>query len=369
MVGVSLVGLGGPAIPPVGKQPIEPDNTHLHQQSQPCHRILLCEVLGALVQASPAAGGPAPYTGGVTDPRPSRMLPIVAPVITHPRRRIGARDVDLDRSTLVMAVVNRTPDSFHDRGATFALDRAVEACQRAAAEGADWVDIGGVPFSPLTPSVSADQEAERVLPVVEAIVAASDVVVSVDTTRASVARLALAAGAGVINDTSCLSDPEMATVVAESGATLVITHSLAAPHEWLERPQYTDVTAEVSRTLQDRVAAALAAGVRPEQIIIDPGHDLNKNTLHTLQLTRELGALTQLGYPVLAAVSNKDFIGETLDRPRGERVFGSVASATWCLMAGARILRMHDVVAAVDAARMFEAIMGWRQPVAMHHNL
>lgn len=267
-----------------------------------------------------------------------------------------------------MAVVNRTPDSFHDRGATFALDRAVEACRRAADEGADWVDVGGVPFSPLTPPVSAEDEADRVLPVVEAVAAASDVVVSVDTTRASVARRAVAAGAGVINDTSCLSDPQMATVVAESGATLVITHSLAAPFEWLEHPHYDDVTAEVGRTLQDRVSAALQAGVRPEQIIIDPGHDLNKSTRHTLQLTRELGALTQFGHPLLAAVSNKDFIGEALDRPRGERVIGSVASAMWCLMAGARVLRMHDVAAAVDAARMFEAIMGWRQPAMARHN-
>lgn len=296
-------------------------------------------------------------------------LPIVVPTLNHPRRRIGRRDFDFSRQAVVMAVVNRTPDSFHDRGATFALDKAVEACRAAAALGADWVDVGGVPFSPLTPRVSADEEADRVLPVVEAIAADCDVVISVDTTRAAVARQAIAAGAGVVNDTSCLADPEMAQVVAGSSANLVITHSLAAPFEWLDKPHYDDVTAEVRALLAARVAFALDEGVRPEQIIIDPGHDLNKNTRHTLQVTRELGALADLGHPVLAAVSNKDFIGETLDRERGERVAGSIASAMWCLMAGARILRMHDVAASVDTARMFEAIMGWREPARMVHNV
>lgn len=295
-------------------------------------------------------------------------LPCVAPLIDEPVRRIGARTFDFSRQAAVMAVVNRTPDSFHDRGATYALDAAVAASLAASKQGADWVDVGGVPFSPLVPRVSAHKEAERVVPVVEAIRAASDVVISVDTTRASVARAALAAGADVVNDTSCLSDPEMPDVIASSGATVVITHSLAKPFEWLEHPTYGDVTTEVADMLAGRVADALAAGIRPDQIVIDPGHDLNKNTLHTLQVTRELGRLTQLGHPVLAAVSNKDFIGETLDRPRGERVAGSVASAMWCLMAGARIIRMHDVAAAVDTVRMFEALMGWREPVRLEHN-
>ncbi|MGD7731906.1 dihydropteroate synthase [Propionibacteriaceae bacterium G57] len=299
----------------------------------------------------------------------SAPLPLVMPVIDVPVRRIGARTFDFSRQAAVMAVVNRTPDSFHDRGATFALDKAVDACLAAADLGADWVDIGGVPFSPLTPDISADEEAERVLPVVEAITSRSDVVVSVDTTRASVAAAAVAAGAGVINDTSCLSDPGMAGVIARSGASVVITHSLAAPHQWLDHPHYDDVTGQVRDTLASRVADALAAGVRADQVLVDPGHDLNKNTHDTLQVTRELGTLAMLGHPVLAAVSNKDFIGETLDRPRGERVPGSLAAAMWCLMAGARVLRMHDVAASVDVVRMFEAIMGWREPVRMLHNV
>lgn len=267
-----------------------------------------------------------------------------------------------------MAVVNRTPDSFHDRGATFALDRAVAAARSAVEAGADWVDVGGVPFSPLVAPVSPAEEVDRVVPVLEAIRARCDVVVSVDTTRAEVARAAIDAGADVINDTSCLADPEMASLVARHGSGLVITHSLARPFEVLERPHYDDVTAEVVATLAHRRQQALAAGVSPDQVILDPGPDLNKNTRHTLQLLRELSAVCELGDPVLAAVSNKDFIGETLDRPRGERVAGSLASAVWCLMAGARILRMHDVAAAVDAVRMVEALMGWRDPVRVEHN-
>lgn len=289
--------------------------------------------------------------------------------MTHPVRRIGAREFDFTRQAAVMAVINRTPDSFHDQGATFELTRAVEACLAAAEAGADWVDIGGVPFSPFAPRVSEAEELDRVLPVIEAVSAASTVVVSVDTARAAVARQAIAAGAGVINDTSCLADPVMPSVLASSPQVgLVITHSLAKPFEHVEKPHYDDVTTDVATTLVGRVTQATHAGVSADQIIIDPGHDLNKNTLHTLQVTRELGVLTTLGHPVLAAVSNKDFIGETLDRARGQRVAGSVTSAMWCLMAGARIIRMHDVEAALDTVRMFEALMGWRAPVRLQHN-
>lgn len=296
-------------------------------------------------------------------------MPVVLPQIDQPVRRIGAHTFDFSRRAAVMAVVNRTPDSFHDRGATFALEAAVDAGLKAVGQGADWLDVGGVPFSPLVQRVSPDQEAGRVVPVIEAIRASSDVVISVDTTRAAVAAAAIEAGADVVNDTSGLSDPDMARVVRDSGASVVITHSLAKPFEVLERPHYDDVTREVVTALGQRLDQALSAGVGPEQVILDPGPDLNKNTLHTLQLTRQLALVTGLGHPVLAAVSNKDFVGETLDRPRQARTAGSVASAMWCLMAGARILRMHDVPEAVDTVRMFEAIMGWREPAYLRHNM
>lgn len=283
-------------------------------------------------------------------------------------RRIGRRVFDFERQVAVMAVVNRTPDSFFDRGATFALDLAVAACLRAAEEGADWVDIGGVPFG-RGPVVTLDEELTRVVPVVEAVAAASDVVISVDTHNAEVARQSIAAGAGVINDTSGLWDPGMVGAIADSDATLVLTHSLQPPRSAHPSPQYGDVVTEVADFLRDRVAIAVAGGIPPERLIIDPGHDLNKNTRHSLELTRRLDEIVAIGLPTLAAVSNKDFIGESIDRDRHERLEGSLAAAVVCIVKGARIVRMHDVPATVAAVRMTEAILGMREPAWEKHNL
>jgi dihydropteroate synthase len=266
----------------------------------------------------------------------------------------------------VMAVVNRTPDSFFDRGATFALDRAVAACLRAADDGADWVDVGGVPFG-RGPVVTLQEELERVVPVVEAVAAASDVVISVDTHNAEVARQSIVAGAGVINDTSGLWDPDMVGVLAASDATLVLTHSLQPPRSAHPGPQYGDVVSEVADFLRGRVEAAAAGGIPWERLIVDPGHDLNKNTRHSLELTRRLDEIVAIGLPTLAAVSNKDFIGESIDRERGERLEGSLAAAVVCIVKGARIVRMHDVPATVAAVRMTEAILGMRDPAWEKH--
>lgn len=283
-------------------------------------------------------------------------------------RRIGRRVFDFDSRVAVMAVVNRTPDSFFDKGATFALDRAVQAALRAAEDGADWVDIGGVPFG-RGPVVTVGEEVERVVPVVEAVAAASDVVISVDTHNAEVARRAIAAGAGVINDTSGLWDPDMVGVIADSGATLVLTHSLQPPRSAHPSPQYVDVVTEVADFLRDRVAVAVAGGIPLERLIIDPGHDLNKSTRHSLELTRRLDEIVAIGLPTLAAVSNKDFIGESIDREQGLRLEGSLAAAVVCVTKGARIVRMHDVPATVAAVRMTEAILGMRDPAWEKHNL
>jgi dihydropteroate synthase len=281
-------------------------------------------------------------------------------------RVIGGRPFDFSRQVAVMAIVNRTPDSFHDRGSTFALEKAVAAVRAAADAGADWIDVGGVPFAP-GPEVSAAEELDRVLPVVEA--ARSRTVVSVDTFRPEVAAEVIRAGAGVVNDTSGLRDPAMADVVAGTDAQLVITHSLAAPRTLWPRPAYADVTAEVAAFLRERVELALSRGVRPDQIIIDPGHDLNKNTDHSLEVTRRLGEIAAIGYPTLAAVSNKDFIGETLDAAQPDRLAGTIAAVVFCVLHGARIVRVHDVRATVDAVRMTEAILGWRRPAYLRHNM
>lgn len=268
----------------------------------------------------------------------------------------------------VMAVVNRTPDSFYDKGATFALDRAVEAAQRAVDAGADWIDIGGVPFG-RGPAVSTAEEIARVVPFIEAVTAASGVVISVDTNSAEVARAAIAAGARVVNDTSGLGDSGMADVVAGSDAHIVITHSVGPPR--VEKPpaHYDDVVAEVIAFLQERVDRAEAAGIPRDRLIVDPGHDLDKNTLHSLELTRRFDEFQLLGLPLMAAVSNKDFIGESLDAAQGERLEGSLAAMVVCIMKGARVVRMHDIPQAVAAARMTEAILGLREPVRLEHNM
>jgi dihydropteroate synthase len=281
---------------------------------------------------------------------------------------IGGRAFDFSRQVAVMAIINRTPDSFYDKGSTFALDKAVAAAVKAAEDGADWVDVGGVPFGK-GPAVSTAEEIDRIVPLVEAIHASTDVVISVDTTTAEVARLSIAAGAGVINDTSGLWDPDMAPVVAASDAQLVLTHSLAPPRSAPPRPHYDDVTTEVIAFLRDRVERSVAAGIPLERLIVDPGHDLNKNTFHTLEITRRLEEIVAIGLPTLVAVSNKDFVGETLDRVQGTRLEGSLAAAVICILKGARIVRMHNVSAAVDAVRLTEAVLGFREPVYARHNL
>ncbi|MGK4066038.1 dihydropteroate synthase [Rothia sp. HC945] len=282
-------------------------------------------------------------------------------------RIIGRRSFDFEKQVAVMAVINRTPDSFYDRGRTYEIDAAVSSAVRAAEQGADWVDIGGVPFG-RGPAVSPAEELDRIVPVIEQVAAASDVVISVDTYRAEVAEAATAAGASVINDTSGFSDPRMAATVAESGAHVVITHSAGRPREEKPPARYADVVDDVCSFLSERVDQAVEAGIPRQNIILDPGHDLDKNTLHTLDITRRLDEIVGLGLPVLAAVSNKDFIGEAIDRPQGERLHGSIAAMMACIERGARIVRMHDVASAVDAARMYEAILGWREPVRVEHN-
>jgi len=298
---------------------------------------------------------------------PTSAPGIILPRLDVPVRRLNGRDFDFDREVAVMAVINRTPDSFYDRGATFALDSAVTAARQAVADGADWVDIGGAKFAP-GPPVPVAEEIERVVPVVAALQGAG-VVISVDTFDPDVARASIDAGAHVINDTTGVHDPRMAEVVADSDATLVITHSLARPRTPYPAPQYDDVVREVAGFLQARVERALAHGVPAARLIIDPGHDLNKNTRHSLELTRRLGEITALGLPTLVAVSNKDFIGETLNRDRDSRVEGTLAAAVFCILQGARIVRVHNVSAAVDAVRMTEAILGWREPAYLRHNL
>ncbi|MDN6299766.1 MAG: dihydropteroate synthase [Micrococcaceae bacterium] len=290
------------------------------------------------------------------------------PPLVHPIHDFAHRRIDFSQQVAVMAIINRTPDSFYDGGATFALDAALDASLAAVQAGAAWLDIGGVPFAP-GPELRWQEEADRVVPVIRSIREQTDAIISADTFQPQVAEAAMAAGADVINDTTGISNPDLARVVADAGVHLVITHSLAKPRTVYPRPDYADVVQDVAGFLQRKVELARSLGIDEGKLIIDPGHDLNKNTRHTLEVTRRLDEIAALGLPVLAAVSNKDFIGETLDQPKSERLSGSLSAAVICLMNGARILRMHNIPEAVSAARLFESTAGWREPAYLRHNM
>ena len=306
-----------------------------------------------------------------TDRPPSRL----ATVSPEPGTGLGAPTPrplpDTSRRVLVMGIVNRTQDSFFDEGRTWELEQAVSAGLRAAEEGADIVDVGGVKFAPGDPLDPAE-EAARVVPVIEQLrrELPGEVLLSVDTFHASVARAALEVGADLINDTTGLSDPRMAEEVARAGASLVLTHSVAEPRRPFPRPRYEDVVEEVRDFLAARLERALEAGIARERIVLDPGPDLNKSTQQTLEVLRDWGEYAALGLPLLAALSRKDFVGESLGLPKEERLAGSLAAAAWTIRLGARIRRVHDVRETVRMVRMLEVLAGWREPAGpLVHNV
>ncbi|HVE97219.1 MAG TPA: dihydropteroate synthase [Pseudonocardiaceae bacterium] len=297
------------------------------------------------------------------------MSTFVSPDMGETIRTIGRKTFDFSQQVVIMGIINRTRDSFYDRGRTFEFGKALEATEEALRQGADWLDIGAVPFSPLAQEVDEKDELDRLLPLIQKIREKTDAVISVDTFRAEVARQAIDIGADAVNDTSALHDPLMAEVVADAGATLIIAHSKAAPGEWLARPHYTDVVSDVRDFLIERASFAESQGVSRDKIIIDPGHDLNKNTWHSLELTRRLGELATIGYPLLASVSNKDFIAETLGLPVGRLAEGTLATVVLCMLQGARIVRVHDVAAMRSGITVVEAVLGWRSPAVACHNV
>lgn len=261
-----------------------------------------------------------------------------------------------------MGIVNRTPDSFYD-GGRMGLDVSVEHAARLVAEGADLLDLGGVRAGP-GPPVDEAEESDRLLPLVEALAREVGVPLSVETHRATVAKAALAAGASIVNDVTGLSDPALARVVAAAGAKLVVMHHGGQIRGRPRNPRYDDVVAAVRDQLLAYAAAARAAGVPGDSIIVDAGLDFGKNTWHSLELVRRTHELTTLGYPLLVAPSRKDVVGETLDLPPDERLEGTLALVALSVAGGAAIVRVHDVGATVRAVRMTEAVMGRRAPAA-----
>jgi dihydropteroate synthase len=289
---------------------------------------------------------------------------IFYPEIVSPRRVIGRRTFDFDHQVAVMAIINRTPDSFYDRGRTFELPQLIDTVEENIEAGADWLDIGAVPNKATAPEVSQQEELNRLIPAIQAVRERTESVISAETYNVEVARQALAAGADVINDVSGLHDVSLAEVVAEAGGSLIITHRLAHPRTPVPNPHYDDVVGEVSKFLRKRASQAISRGLAADRIIIDPAHDLNKDTYQSLELTRRLNEIAAIGYPLLVAVSNKDFIGQALDRPLEDRVEGTIATLSVCILQGARIVRVHNVREVVPAVRMVEALLGWRPPAA-----
>jgi dihydropteroate synthase len=273
----------------------------------------------------------------------------------------GRRHVS-DRA-LVMAIVNRTPDSFFDRGATYADGAAREAVRAAIADGADVIDVGGVKAGPGS-DVDVDEEIRRTVAFVAAVRDEfPDVILSIDTWRAEVGRLCAEAGADILNDTWAGADPGLAEVAAELGCGFVCSHTGGAvPRTRPHRVHYDDVVADVIAQTTAAAERLVSLGVPREGILIDPTHDFGKNTWHGLELLRRVDDLVGTGWPVLMALSNKDFIGETLDRPVDERREGTMAATAIAARAGAAMFRSHDVSGTLRVVEMAASIRGDRPP-------
>ncbi|WP_340558255.1 dihydropteroate synthase [Streptomyces sp. GSL17-111] len=280
------------------------------------------------------------------------------------RREFGAHE------PVVMAIVNRTPDSFYDRGATFRDEPALARVEQAVAEGAAVVDIGGVKAGP-GEEVGVAEEIRRTAPfVAEVRRRHPEVVISVDTWRHEVGEAVCEAGADVLNDAWGGVDPRLAEVAARYGTGLVCTHAGGArPRTRPHRVAYEDVMADIVATTVGLAERAVALGVPRAGVLIDPGHDFGKNTRHSLEATRRLGEMTATGWPVLVSLSNKDFVGETLDRPVKERLTGTLATTAVSAWLGAQVFRVHEVAETRQVLDMVASIAGHRPPAVARRGL
>ena len=293
---------------------------------------------------------------------------------------MGTPTSDLPR---VMAIINRTPDSFYDQGATFAFDAALERCRDVVEAGATIVDVGGVKAGP-GDDVDVQEEIDRVVPFIAAVReqlsaraarttvdAASDAMddggtvdISVDTWRPEVAEAAIAAGATLINDTWAGYDPELVEVAGAHQVGYVCSHTGGAtPRTRPHRVHYDDIVADVIRETTALADRAVTCGVPAEKVFIDPTHDFGKNTFHGLEILRRIDEVVATGWPVLMALSNKDFIGETTGRGVGERVAGTLAATAWCAARGVAAFRVHEVDETLDVIRTIAAIEGAAAPL------
>ena len=286
------------------------------------------------------------------------MLLVASPAVRpgNPSLRLGSWRYDLTRRCLVMGILNRTPDSFYDQGATFALDLTLRRAEALVAEGADILDVGGVKAGP-GPAVDEEEELDRVVPAVEALAQRFDVPVSADTWNARVLAAACSAGAVVGNDISGFGDPDYLATAARAGASVVATHIRLAPRVRDPEPHYDDLVADVCTFLVERAERARAAGLAPDQIMLDAGLDLGKTAAQSAVLLRESDRLAALGYPLLLSASNKTFLGVLLDLDIDARRGPSMAATAYGVSHGCRIVRVHDVAGTVRVVRMVERIL------------
>ena len=272
------------------------------------------------------------------------------------RLTLGPHQYDLTTRSLVMGILNRTPDSFYDKGEFFALEATLRLAEQHVAAGADILDVGGVKAGP-GPAVGQEEELDRVVPAVEALVQRFDVPVSADTWNARVLAAACAAGAVVGNDISGFGDPDYLVTAARAGASVVATHIRLAPRVRDPEPHYDDLVADVAAFLVERAERARAAGLAPDQIVLDAGLDLGKTAAQSAVLLRESDRLAALGYPLLLSSSNKTFLGVLLDLGVDARRAPSMAATAYGVIHGCRIVRVHDVAGTVRVVRMVERIL------------
>lgn len=274
----------------------------------------------------------------------------------------GTRRIDLAARVCVMGIVNVTPDSFSDGGLYDRVEAAVAHGEQLVRDGADVLDIGGESTRPGAAEVSAAEEVRRVVPVIAALRARVDAAISIDTSKAEVAHEALAAGADIVNDVTALrGDTAMTDVVARAGCGVVLMHMIGTPRTMQDDPRYGDVVAEVAAFLRERALMAEAHGIARAAIAIDPGIGFGKTVEHNLELFRRMRVLARLDWPLLVGSSRKRFIGTVLDLPVDQRLEGTAATVAAAVIAGARIVRVHDVREMARVARMADALAPHRE--------
>ena len=272
--------------------------------------------------------------------------------------RIGKKKFDLISNTLVMGIINVTPDSFFDGGKYNHKDQAVKRISEMIADGADIIDIGGLSSRPGSKPVSLEEELERTIPVIESVSNNFDTLISIDTYRSEIALEAISAGAHMVNDISAFNmDKNMAGMVADKGVSVTLMHMQGKPEDMQKNPQYDNVVDEIYEYLDGKANDAIGAGISPDKIILDPGIGFGKTLDHNLSILNKISEFSSMGYPIMVGASRKSFIGGILDLPVEDRLEGSLAAAVWSVINGANILRVHDVAETVRAVKTARSIM------------